>query len=146
MVSHMRPRRGRPPKWPEGWRTTNLLIPRDHEPIWAKARELADREDITLSELVSKALAEYLNVHYPGNPQTPLQPSLKDLIDKYKAERLAARLEAMLHRPWSNREMWAQRLDQLVNQASRLKDPPEALKTLIQQALQALRQLSGGPA
>jgi hypothetical protein len=63
---------GRPRKYKEGWRTTCVMIPREYEELWHKATEIATREGKTLSEIISRALAEYHQVHYPGNPQAPL--------------------------------------------------------------------------
>jgi len=41
------------------------------------ALELAHREGLTFSAFVKKALAEYIERHYPGNPQLPLPKFLR---------------------------------------------------------------------
>jgi len=41
------------------------------------ALELARREGLNFSAFVKKALAEYIEKHYPGNPQLPLQKFLQ---------------------------------------------------------------------
>ena len=57
--------------------------------IYEKAYELADREGKSFSELINLALEEYVEVHYPGNPQPPLEAFQPDSL---KPARLEAKM------------------------------------------------------
>jgi len=59
--------------------------------VYEKAEELAKRENISPSQLVLKALIEYLNLHYPGNPIAPLESFTQNGLKSVKLEaKLAA--------------------------------------------------------
>ena len=71
--------------------------------IYERAYELADREGKSFSEIINLALKEYVEGHYPGNPQPPLesfQPDglkpvrLEALMLKKKAEKLLEGIES----------------------------------------------------
>lgn len=59
------------------YRVTSFYLPVEYNEIAQKAEELTQVEGISFSELILNALEEYVNLHYPGNPQTIL-PSLLD--------------------------------------------------------------------
>ena len=90
----------RPRRW-KAIRITSFYIPLEAEEIVKKAEELAKREDITLSELIIKALKEYVERHYPGNPQIPLPtytgqlPPAKTLEARITARQLKQDLELL---------------------------------------------------
>jgi hypothetical protein len=67
---------GRPRRF-KSYRITSFYIPVECEEIDKKADELAKVEKWSKSELLLHALKEYVEVHYPGNPQLIL-PSLLD--------------------------------------------------------------------
>lgn len=63
---------GRSIKWPQGYKTTSYQEYFAHIEIYDMARELAYLDDISFSELILKSLSEYVETHYPGNPQLAL--------------------------------------------------------------------------
>jgi len=93
-------RRGRPPKW-KGYKITSLMLLDDYDEVYKKASELAEIEGITFAEIVAKALAEYVEKHYPGNPQIPLPtytgqvPMAKTLEARITARQLKKDLELL---------------------------------------------------
>lgn len=58
-------------------RITSIYLPVESEDVTKKAEELQKVEGLSFSELVLQALKEYVEIHYPGNPQLIL-PSLLD--------------------------------------------------------------------
>jgi hypothetical protein len=72
------------------YRITSFYIPAECEEVAKKADELSKVEGWSFSELLIHALKEYVQVHYPGNPQLIL-PSLID-PQSLKPLRLEARL------------------------------------------------------
>jgi len=81
---------GRPKKWKK-WKLTSVMIPSEYEEVYKKAEDLARIEAISLSEIIAKALKEYVEVHYPGNPQLTL-PSITG--EAPRPLRLEARFES----------------------------------------------------
>jgi len=73
----------------KGYRITSIYLPVETEEITKKAEELQKVEGWCFSELVVQALKEFVEVHYPGNPQLIL-PSLLD-PDHLKPLRLEAK-------------------------------------------------------
>jgi len=73
----------------------------DYDEVYKKASELAEIEGITFAEIVAKALAEYVEKHYPGNPQIPLPtytgqvPMAKTLEARITARQLKKDLELL---------------------------------------------------
>jgi len=66
----------------------------DYDEAWGKAEKLARLEGVSLSELVSRALVEYVERHFPGNPQLPLS-SFEEFDDRYlRSVRLEAKFFA----------------------------------------------------
>jgi len=62
-----------------------------YEEIYKKTEELADRENTSVSMLVVKALKNYLELHYPGNPIAPLESFTPEGLKSVKLEaKLAA--------------------------------------------------------
>jgi hypothetical protein len=61
----------------KGYRITSFYVPVECEDVTTKAEELARVEGWSFSELLIRALTEYVGVHYPGNPQLIL-PSIID--------------------------------------------------------------------
>jgi len=49
-----------------------LYVPKHKEALWRKLVELAEREDRGVLDLVLQHMEQYINTHYPGNPQRPL--------------------------------------------------------------------------
>jgi hypothetical protein len=72
----------------KGYRITSFYIPNEYDDVAKKAEELKKVEGWSFSELLLHALTEYVEVHYPGNPQLIL-PSLVD-----PSEQKPLRLEA----------------------------------------------------
>jgi len=93
-------RRGRPPKW-KGYKITSLMLLDDYDEVYKKASELAEIEGITFAEIVARALAEYVEKHYPGNPQIPLPtytgqvPMAKTLEARITARQLKKDLDLL---------------------------------------------------
>lgn len=78
----------RPRRW-KSYRITSFYIPVEFEDTAKKGEELAKVEGWSFSELLTQALKEYVEFHYPGNPQLIL-PSLLD-PKELKPIRLEAR-------------------------------------------------------
>lgn len=64
--------RGRP-RTKDIVRNTTIYLYRPYEKVYKMAVELANMEGKSFSELVSRSLKEYVERHYPGNPQTALK-------------------------------------------------------------------------
>ena len=77
---------GRPKKWPKGWKLSSLMIYERYSEVYEKSRELAEREGITFSELVVRSLGEYIEGHYPGNPQIPLDSFVESGLKPVRLE------------------------------------------------------------
>jgi len=123
---------GRPRKW-KSWRTTCLMLYEEYSEVYEKANDLAEREGITFSELVAKALAEYLKVHLPGNPQLPLP-------DRYPYERFYAQLvqrnlRRLLDQPYPNRALWESDLLKWVQKAKTVRQQDAELSALVERAV-----------
>ena len=79
---------------------TSFYYPQEASEVIEKAKELAKLEGITFSELIVKALHEYVERHYPGNPQIPLtvftktSPKAKTLEAKIVARDLKKNIES----------------------------------------------------
>lgn len=83
---------GRPPKYPKGTTNMSFSCPNHlKEDITEKLDTLALREGASRSELTVKAILEYIEQHYPGNPQLNLESALGQ---EPKAPRLSQRLRA----------------------------------------------------
>ena len=105
------------------------MIYERYREVYEKAKELAVRESVTFSELVAKALGEYVEAHYPGNPQMSLESfsdaGLKPLrleakMLTQKAERFLEKLgDPRISNSW-RRELKTKRLPQLLVKLSRL--------------------------
>jgi hypothetical protein len=61
----------------KAYRITSFYLPIEYEDITKKAEELMKVEGYSFSEMLLEALKEYVQNHYPGNPQTIL-PSHTD--------------------------------------------------------------------
>jgi len=136
---------GRPKKW-KGWRVTSLMVYEEYEEAYEKAKELADREGITFSELVARALSEYVSSHYPGNPQLPLiheeHRDYRLRPVEIEVEMVARRLRALLDQDpeaWSydDRRLLNEWMLKLARLNAKLRDPE--LDELIEEARRAAR-------
>jgi len=75
-------------------RNTTIYLYETYREVYGKAVELANREGRSFSELVSVALKEYVEHHFPGNPQLPLN-SFEEFDDRHlRATRLEAKFVA----------------------------------------------------
>jgi len=127
----------RPKKYRDGYRPWTLMRLTHGEEVYRKAEELAEREMISLSELVLKSLAEHVKAHYPGNPQTPLFP-LEDQLRAYVAARKRAQLAALLDNPWPSRGEWLQAVDVALDKLMRQPERSPEILALMQRALQVV--------
>jgi len=68
--------------------------------IYERAYELADREGKSFSEIINLALEEYVDVHYPGNPQTALESFQPDSLKpaRLEAKMITQKVEELLER------------------------------------------------
>jgi len=126
---------GRPRKW-KGWRTTCLMLFEEYNEIYEKAKELAEREGITFSDIVAKALAEYLKAHYPGNPQLPL-PTRRP-YEQFYLQLVKRNLRRLLDQPYPNRALWESDLARWVSKARGIKTRDKELTRLVERAVSQL--------
>ncbi len=63
---------GRPLKGKERSISYGFSMPGEYQSMIIAAKELAARENKSFSDIMQADLADYLKVHYPGNPQPPL--------------------------------------------------------------------------
>ena len=66
----------RPRKFRKGYRPVTIMLPAEYEKLWELAGKVAEREGISRSELIWKALMEYLNIHGALNPQVTIDDVL----------------------------------------------------------------------
>jgi hypothetical protein len=110
---------GRPKKWKEGFRLTSLAIPKEYEELWRMASKMAEAEGLSVSEILFKALSEYIKMHAPGNPQTILVEAKPDPVrEAFRSMRLRA-LRELLEKPWPDRSEWMKQLEHAVQAALR---------------------------
>jgi len=55
-----------------GQKVFSFRMPTEFSQLYEMFKELAKREGISKSQLIVKAICEYVHRHYPGNPQLPL--------------------------------------------------------------------------
>ncbi|MBU1290383.1 hypothetical protein KJ898_01080 [bacterium] len=60
------------PRKHEAIRITSFYIPNSFEPVIEKLKELAFKERKPLNNQILEAIKEHVEIHYPGNPQMPL--------------------------------------------------------------------------
>jgi len=79
-------------------RITSFYVPIEKARILEMSQELAQREGITLSELILNALGEYIERHYPSNPQISLETAQNPLTEPLtlKARFIAEDIENLL--------------------------------------------------
>lgn len=107
------------PRRYEGVIVVSGYLPLEAREVLSKARELAKREGISLSELVGRSLVEYVGSHYPGNPQTLLIEAKPDpMRDAFRHMRLRV-LKGILSNPWPDREAWLEALERALKSAAR---------------------------
>jgi len=137
------------PRRYKGYRITSFYIPVEFEDLSKKAEELMKIEGLSFSELLLEALKEYVEVHYPGNPQLTL-PSICDqdsekplrLVAKFDCEELETILKELkdsrgsLEYKRDLRERCKKLLIKLCRANIRLKD--EKINELIDHALKKL--------
>ena len=71
-------------------RSTTISLYEKYREVYPLAVELANVERISFSELVSRALKEYVEAHHPGNPQLTLKEAMREIP-------LALKLQARNH-------------------------------------------------
>lgn len=130
---------GRPVKHHEGYTLKPVIVPNEDAFIWDKTKELADREHISVSELVNKALAQYVGEHYPGNPQVPLEAvGSVEIMQEYIAKRACARLRNLVGKKWDNEHAHTIAVDRALELAQKVKKPSEELLELMRKAVAGL--------
>jgi len=100
---------------------TSFYIPVEKIEVLEKARDLAKIERITFSELIVNALHEYVERHYPGNPQIRLEPSVNPLMEpkSIKAEFIYEDLKDLMN--WNIRNgLWYRKMRRLIVALSEL--------------------------
>jgi len=117
---------GRPKKWPKGWKLSSLMIYERYSEVYEKSRELAEREGITFSELVVRSLGEYIEGHYPGNPQIPLDSFVESGL---KPVRLEVKIISRKVEWWLGK-LEDPRLDEQFKKRARASDLPPLLVKL----------------
>lgn len=105
--------------------------------VYDKAEELANRERKPVSEIVVRALEDYLHVHYPGQPQPPLLMT-EAKIRRYMVSRVKARLTHLLEKPWPNADAWHQAIASVLNKLPDLRLQDKELDALVDRALAAV--------
>jgi len=115
----------------------SFYAPAEAKDIIDKANELAAREGITFSDVVMRALAEYLKIHFPGNPQLPLPD--KRPYEQFYLQLVKRNLRRLLDQPYPNRAMWENDLAKWVSKARGVQTHDAELMDLVKQAT---RQLS----
>jgi len=126
---------GRPRKR-KGWKTTSLMLFEEYSEIYEKARDLAYREGITFSDIVAKALAEYLKIHFPGHPQLPLPD--KRPYEQFYLPLVKRNLRRLLDQPYPNRAMWESDLAKWVSKARGIRTRDAELMDLVKRATSQL--------
>ena len=114
---------------PKRWRAlvvTSFYFPVERQDTIDMLKELADRERISLSEMLVNAAAEYVENHYPGNPQMALE-SFKD--DGLKPVRLEVKIISRKVEWWLGK-LEDPRLDEQFKKRARASDLPPLLVKL----------------
>jgi len=119
---------------------TTIYLYEVYSDVYEKAVELAKKEGISFSEIISKALAEYVEKHYPGNPQTPLLPMIST-AEEYLAECLTRRIESCLSHPHPENVFWLDNMHKLLRKAEKLKNINPKLDDLIVKAKKVLENI-----
>ncbi len=137
---------GRRKKYGETPAVKIVSVPRDKEEIWHKADEQALREGTSRSEIVNRALAEYLNMYCSaGNPQP--QHHLEEcktakVLDSYMAERARSRLKALLSLPVDTKmeqAIYSTRLEKAIEIIKKLKSHPEDIGDMLEKAIARMK-------
>lgn len=128
---------GRPRKHHDGYEVKPVVVPKEAEHIWDKAKELADREGNTsVSEIVNKALAQYVGEHYPGNPQVPLEAAKSvAIMQEYITKRAISRLTGIFQTNWCSPGARRSAKDRAMALALKVKNPPAELLALMEKAV-----------
>jgi len=77
---------------------TSFYVPVEAKDVLEALDQLAKVEGVSRSELILRAIKEYVENHYPGNPQLTL-PSIEDprlLPRRYKAVRILRALKPLV--------------------------------------------------
>lgn len=79
-------------------RATTIYLYERYQKVYPLAVELANVERISFSELVSRALKEYVEAHHPGNPQLTLKEAMREapLALKLQARNHVLELERLM--------------------------------------------------
>ena len=125
---------------------TSFYIPVEAKEILEKIEELARVEGVSRSELILRAIREYVENHYPGNPQLTL-PSLEDprrLPRRYKAVRILKALKPLVQEYERDKRVRGSRaypplgLVKLVEEGLRYYNVHPELRALLNKALDLL--------
>jgi len=118
----------------------------EYEKVYEKATELCEREGISFSLLVARALAEYLNIHYPGNPQMPIAHEVPFHV-RLETRIMKRDLEALLKVLKRCDSLWfLERKDSIIKRLKACarhlqRDGDEELKRLIDEAWNTINEL-----
>lgn len=136
--------RGRPVIHPEGYTIKTFLIPNEQIDLWKEAEKLAAREGkMTISDVIVKALADYLNLHLPGNPQCLLKRTTSD-YEKYQRARVITRLKYVLaKKDWGSKWAHLESLHKWISESNRVKKPSRELKQLTKTAIKVALEIEG---
>jgi len=124
-----------------GHQVFSFRMPTEFIQLYEMFKELARREGISKSQLIVKAICEYVHHHYPGNPQLPLtrftitercitaQKPVKMDPKKEKArEMLAFALKHVDELPLHSREYYFR----LAQENQDLQEAPRLIKALLE--------------
>ena len=110
-------------------RNTTIYFYESYGDLYAKAASYAATEGISFSELVSKALADYLKIHYPGNPQIPLDACRSArVLGDYMEKNLMRRIKKLSEMPLVTtfqKEIFGKGLEECAGRLAKLRKPSE---------------------
>lgn len=110
----------------------SISVHKDELWVLEELEKLALLERATRSEMIRRALKEYVKRHQGGNPQKPLFPKKTQELSRYPVERRKQLLESLVETVKANPGVNAQRLIAKFSQATglRLQTVRDYLKTL----------------
>lgn len=122
-----------------GQKVFSFRMPTEFNQLYEMFKELAKREGVSKSQLIVKAICEYVHRHYPGNPRLPLTkftlpqkqarlPKPRENPEKEKArERLAFAIKHISELSSKARQYYAS----LAQENRDLEEATELLKLLL---------------
>ena len=106
-------------------RHTTIYLYEKYRDVYEKAIELARREGKSFSELISIALKEYVENHYPGNPQLSMESFTENGLKPLRLEaKLLLRSVRGLLENLKNPKVW----DEHKEKIRRHELPPKLVK------------------